>query len=122
MLYQLSYRDVGSSPHRGLLNESIFLQDYCFHRIPQWTTCTPIRKIGFANTHKTASSTVQNVLLRYGLVNSAEFVLPEKENYLGNMMRPWAVEYLDRDGSTMNNEDIHGFIVLLAEFSTWDAG
>ena len=66
----------------------------------QWTnrrTCMPQRKIAFAKTHKTASSTVQNVLLRYGLANSYEFLLPVAHNYLGNMLKPFAIENLDRD-------------------------
>ena len=56
----------------------------------------PQRKIAFAKTHKTASSTVQNVLLRYGLANSYEFLLPVAHNYLGNMLKPFAIENLDR--------------------------
>ena len=58
----------------------------------------PQRKIAFAKTHKSASSTVQNVLLRYGLANGLEFLLPAKRNYLGNMLEPFAIENLDRDG------------------------
>ena len=63
-----------------------------------WKTCVPHRKIAFAKTHKTASSTVQNVLLRYGLANSVEFLLPAAHNYLGNMLKPFTIENLDRDG------------------------
>ena len=76
------------------------IKTYFFLRILPWTACAPHRKIGFAKTHKTASSTVQNVLLRYGLSFGAEFVLPEKRNYLGNMMRQWTVENLDREAET----------------------
>ena len=63
-----------------------------------WTTCRPHRKIAFAKTHKTASSTVQNILLRYGLANGVEFLLPAAHNYLGNMLKPFRIENLDRDG------------------------
>ena len=70
-----------------------------------WTTgrtCLPQRKIAFAKTHKTASSTVQNVLLRYGLANNLEFLLPPVNNYLGDetawkMLEPFTIEHLDRD-------------------------
>ena len=43
-------------------------------RVLPWTTFSPYRKIAFAKTHKTASSTVQNILLRYGLANGVEFL------------------------------------------------
>ena len=72
-------------------------------RMLPWTTrrtCLPQRKIAFAKTHKTASSTVQNVLLRYGLANGLEFLLPPVHNYLGNMLKPFTVENLDRDRET----------------------
>ena len=65
-----------------------------------WDTCTPRRKIAFAKTHKTASSTVQNILLRYGLKNGAEFLLPWVNNYLGNMLKPFTVEQMDRADQT----------------------
>jgi galactosylceramide sulfotransferase/galactose-3-O-sulfotransferase 2 len=40
--------------------------------------------IGFLKTHKTASSSVQNVLLRYGLLNRLDFVLPSTGNHLND--------------------------------------
>ena len=45
--------------------------------------CVPKRKIGFLKTHKCASSSVQNILLRYVLKHNLNVVLPEKHNYLG---------------------------------------
>lgn len=38
--------------------------------------CTPRTKVGFLKTHKTASTTVQNILMRYGLAHNLSFVLP----------------------------------------------
>ena len=64
-------------------------------RMLPWSTCAPRRKIAFAKTHKTASSTVQNILLRYGLANGVEFLLPAARNYLGNMLKPFAIKSLD---------------------------
>ena len=45
-------------------------------------TCSPIKSISFAKTHKTGSSTVQNVFLRYGWENNLTFVLPEKRTWM----------------------------------------
>ena len=67
-----------------------------------WGTCAPQRKIAFAKTHKTASSTVQNILLRYGLAKDAEFLLPWIDNYLGSnsMLKPFTVEQMDKADQT----------------------
>lgn len=40
--------------------------------------CDPVQKVIFAKTHKTGSSTVQNVLLRYGVSNDRLFAMPPK--------------------------------------------
>ena len=52
--------------------------------------CLPKRKIGFLKTHKCASSTIQNILLRFVIKNNLNVVLPAKSNYLG--------VYFKRDG------------------------
>ena len=39
--------------------------------------CEPINKLVFAKTHKTGSTTVQNLIFRYGMKNSLTFVLPK---------------------------------------------
>ena len=45
--------------------------------------CSAVEKIGFMKTHKTGSSTVQNILLRWGLNAGLNFVLPTTGNHLG---------------------------------------
>merc|ERR1712223_1856904 len=45
--------------------------------------CQPQKKIAFMKTHKTASSTVQSILFRFGLDNMLNFVLPSDGNHLG---------------------------------------
>ncbi len=39
-------------------------------------TCEPVTKVAFAKTHKTGSSTVQNILLRYGVKHDLTFAMP----------------------------------------------
>ncbi|XP_077520745.1 galactosylceramide sulfotransferase-like isoform X2 [Amblyomma americanum] len=46
--------------------------------------CLPQRSVCFVKTHKCASSSVQNVLLRYGESHGLRFVLPARANYLGH--------------------------------------
>lgn len=46
--------------------------------------CLPQHHVMFLKTHKCASSTVQNIFLRYGYKNNLTFALPETANYLGN--------------------------------------
>ncbi|CAF4148570.1 unnamed protein product [Adineta steineri] len=45
--------------------------------------CKPQQNILFLKTHKTGSSTVQNIFLRYGDNNNLTLVIPEKSNYFG---------------------------------------
>ena len=46
-------------------------------------TCQKKTNIGFLKTHKCASSSVQNILMRFGLKNELNFVLPSAGNYVG---------------------------------------
>ncbi|XP_054721623.1 galactose-3-O-sulfotransferase 4-like isoform X2 [Uloborus diversus] len=53
----------------------------------EWSTpgyCPPAVNIFFLKTHKCASSTVQNILMRYGDEKNLTFVLPEESNYIGH--------------------------------------
>ncbi|KAF0300935.1 Galactosylceramide sulfotransferase [Amphibalanus amphitrite] len=45
--------------------------------------CRPQINIAFLKTHKCASTTVQNILFRFGLRHNLTFVLPRQGNYLG---------------------------------------
>ncbi|RWS21474.1 galactosylceramide sulfotransferase-like protein, partial [Leptotrombidium deliense] len=46
--------------------------------------CRPKSNIVFIKTHKCASSSVQNIFMRYGYNHDKTFVLPAKGNYLGH--------------------------------------
>ena len=45
--------------------------------------CEKQTRIGFLKTHKCASSSVQNILMRFGQANKLNFALPTVGNYLG---------------------------------------
>ncbi|KAG0701130.1 Galactosylceramide sulfotransferase [Chionoecetes opilio] len=47
-------------------------------------TCTPTTHLLFLKTHKCASTTVQNILFRFGYSRNLTFALPDAGNYLGN--------------------------------------
>ena len=49
----------------------------------------PKRKIGFLKTHKCASTTIQNILLRFGRANNLNFVLPAKHHFFGYQRSPF---------------------------------
>lgn len=51
------------------------------------STCQPKKNIMFLKTHKCASSTVQNILMRYGDARNLTFVLPADGNYLGHPVK-----------------------------------
>lgn len=46
--------------------------------------CSPQLSVGFLKTHKCASSSIQNILLRFGDRHNLSFVLPPASNYLGH--------------------------------------
>lgn len=48
-----------------------------------YKNCNKVKKIAFLKTHKCASSTVQNILMRFGVNHNLNFVLPSRGNYLG---------------------------------------
>jgi len=48
-----------------------------------YKTCRPTSKVAFLKLHKCASSSVQNILLRYSLNNKLNLVMPSRGNYLG---------------------------------------
>jgi len=57
------------------------------NNFPGYKNCLAKNKIAFLKTHKCASSSLQNILLRYGLKNSLNFVLPSAGNYLGRYVK-----------------------------------
>lgn len=67
------------------------------------TQCQPHTKIAFMKTHKTASSTVQSVLFRFGLDNKLNFVLPSDGNHLNDpshrfiLTENFKTEWLDQE-------------------------
>ena len=50
--------------------------------------CLPLSKIVFAKTHKTGSSTVQNILLRYGVKHDLVFALPPN-SWMFDILEPF---------------------------------
>ncbi|XP_029647235.2 galactosylceramide sulfotransferase-like [Octopus sinensis] len=54
-----------------------------FHRGPGYfKTCKPQSDVVFLKVHKAGSTTVMNILLRYGLYHKLVFVLPKHSNYI----------------------------------------
>ncbi|XP_055873604.1 galactosylceramide sulfotransferase-like isoform X1 [Biomphalaria glabrata] len=45
---------------------------------PRASTCPPAKNVVFIKTHKTGSSTVANIIFRYGLVRKLNFALPNR--------------------------------------------
>jgi len=67
-------------------------------------TCEKVKKIAYLKTHKCASTTVQNILLRFAVQNDLNVVLPATGNYLGRHYKyqramisntPWEMAGLD---------------------------
>ena len=44
--------------------------------------CTAVKNLVFAKTHKTGSSTLQNIFLRYGWTHNLTFVVPKAKTWM----------------------------------------
>lgn len=54
---------------------------------PSASKCRPRRKVAFAKTHKTGSSTLQNVLLRFGVNHNLTFAFPH-DSWMFSLKQP----------------------------------
>ena len=63
------------------------------------TDCSPQENVVFLKTHKTASSTIQNIFFRYGLRNNLRFALPEKgwKSHLLGYPNPFQRSFLQQE-------------------------
>ena len=52
---------------------------------PEPRLCRPKNRVAMLKTHKCASSSLQNILMRYGWTRKLNFVLPRDGNYLGRV-------------------------------------
>ena len=48
-------------------------------------SCIPTKKLIFAKTHKTGSTTLQNIIFRFGEKNKLMFVLPKYDSHRFNL-------------------------------------
>ena len=65
---------------------------YCLVGGPEDARHCPVRKqVTFAKTHKTGSSTVQNILFRYGQRHNLSFAFPLKNTWMFNLSKPFEV-------------------------------
>ncbi len=73
------------------------------------TVCQPKTKIALAKTHKTGSSTIQNILLRYGVKNDLVFALPPN-SWMFNVIEPFNANIvLDGPWKDLGSFDIFAF-------------
>jgi len=92
------------SPYSRLIDDEDFLRflaNASSLPSPIYVPSCPIRrKIGFAKTHKTASSAVQNVVVRHALYRDFNFVLTASTNHLldpkdpYDLSQPFSAEWL----------------------------
>jgi len=86
----------------------------------------PISKVGFMKTHKTASSTVQNILMRYGMNSDWNFVMYSAGSHLGPpsnqylLNRPFSSSWV-RDVPWQGMVQEQGYNIL-AFHTKWDQG
>ena len=60
--------------------------------VPEDVNHCPVKKqVIFAKTHKTGSSTVQNILFRFGQRHNLSFAFPQKNTWMFNLSKPFKV-------------------------------
>lgn len=58
------------------------------HKSDEGKICEPKVSVAFAKTHKTGSTTLQNILLRYGYLRDLTFAIPARRGWMFNQSRP----------------------------------
>ena len=92
---------------------------YLFTRVKfsDINTCTPVRKLIFAKTHKTGSTTLQNLMFRYGTKNNLTFVLPNSKWWFFNHYRSFKAS----DAEDFNNANTNSTSKdIFAIHSVWN--
>ena len=56
----------------------IFYTEIVLKNLNFFSECKPIQSLAFAKTHKSGSTTLQNIILRYGFKNDLTLALPTK--------------------------------------------
>ena len=108
------------------LNESLSTQNIGLVEEESSVCSQPISKVGFMKTHKTASSTVQNILMRYGMNSDWNFVMYSAGSHLGppsnqySLNRPFSSSWL-RDVPWHDMAQEQGYNIL-AFHTKWDQG
>ncbi|CAL1547797.1 unnamed protein product [Lymnaea stagnalis] len=64
-------------------------------------TCAPVRNIAFVKTHKAGSSTIANVLQRYGITNNLNFALPNTK------LHSYGYNYISRAGEVLSKKYVY---------------
>lgn len=103
----LVFRDIflQEGPHPSIRQCSI----NCMSAENPWGhsgSCTPVTDIFFLKTHKCASSSIQNILMRFGDKRNLTFVLPTDTNYIGHP------EKFSRSMISSQRKPINGFNIL----------
>lgn len=75
------------------------------HLFPGYVTrparrCQPVRNVAFVKTHKAGSSTIANILQRYGVTHNLNFALPNTRSHV------YAYNYISKPGETLSREKI----------------
>ncbi|KAH9498820.1 Galactosylceramide sulfotransferase [Bulinus truncatus] len=63
--------------------------------------CKPVRNVAFVKTHKAGSTTVANILLRYGLTHDLNFALPNTK------LHSYGYNYISRAGEVLTRDYIY---------------
>ncbi|GFR87101.1 galactose-3-O-sulfotransferase 3 [Elysia marginata] len=85
--------DLGSRPVEGQLS---YLGQVISDNVTQeMRTCTPVVNIAFVKTHKAGSSTIANILQRFGISRNLSFALPNTK------YRSYGYNYISRAGDVL---------------------
>ena len=78
----------------------------------------PVRKqVTFAKTHKTGSSTIQNILFRYGQRHNLSFAFPQKNTWMFNLSKPFQVRNVSQNNNGLKYQAFSKFVIFFCNIS-----
>ena len=94
-----SYEDKTALRHD--LSSSTIFQIYIFGlfqvgEFKSKSKCTPVQSLAFAKTHKAGSTTLQNIILRYGYLRDLTFAIPAWKGWMFDQTRSFNASTLVR--------------------------
>lgn len=126
ILHNVATKDLDIDLHEEKTKEILEKGDQVTKKSDANICSEPVSKVGFMKTHKTASSTIQNILMRYAMNSEWNFVMYSQGSHLGPpsnqylLNRPFSSSWV-RDVPWHDMAQEQGYNIF-AFHTKWDQG